>query len=394
MSRTLSRPHCLASAWRLLRLAASGAAVVAAVACGGGGGSGSGTPPTPPPVDPYGGRFIPVSCADGPLPSTTPDPRASVLALQGDRTVVLPVGASYVDAGATATDPHDGDISARIMVTGQVDTAQPGDALLRYDVTDAAGLAATPVTRVVRVTDGTPIARTARATGSTNADMGYFERLPTSYGAAPAQRFPLIVYVHGSGETGTDLAMLSGGSGRDVTALIDPDQGGGTQPFVVLYPQRCAWVVVADEMRAFLDFATQAYDVDPERVYLVGLSAGASQIWNYLESDPAGPVAAAVAMSGVDITRDPCAFAGVPMWVFAAADDTTVADSQSIGLVDQLDACTPAPPERPLLTIYATGGHVIDTGTLDLAYLGTGEPAYDPYSPDVYTWMLAHRRTR
>jgi predicted esterase len=394
MHRSSSPDPSPSLAARVLRHGVALGALLLAVACGGGGGDGTADPfPPPSGGDPYGGAFDPRSCYDGVLPPTTADPAAPVIALQGERTVVLSVGASWVDPGATATDPHDGDLGARLVVTGQVDTAQPGDFLVRYDVTDAAGHAAIPATRVVRVVapGGAPASRTARPTGSTNADMGYYERLPASYGTAPAQRFPVILYIHGSGEMGTDVAMLSGGSGRDVTALIDPDQGGGTQSFVVLYPQRCAYVVLPQEMRAFIDFATQTYDVDPDRVYLVGLSAGASQIWSYLESDP-GPVAAAVPMSGVDISHDPCTFANVPQWVFAAADDTTVSYQQSVGLVGKIDACRPAPAEPPRLTIYPTGGHVIDTGTLDLSSLGLGESTYDVYDPDVYTWLLSHRR--
>lgn len=82
------------------------------------------------------------------------DTTPPVISLNGDATVNINVGDSYVDAGATATDDTDGDISGNIVVGG--DTVDPNSAgvyVITYNVSDAAGNAATQVTRTVNVTD-------------------------------------------------------------------------------------------------------------------------------------------------------------------------------------------------------------------------------------------------
>ena len=365
-------------------------------ACGGGSSSAangstssiaSGIPPA----------LVPMQC--NPSPVATPAANAPTIALNGARVIAQTLNKPYLDAGATASDAKDGDISSHIVVTGlsELDVSRRGDYLLRYNVTNSAGAAAGESVRVVRVSDGQFAARTARPAGTTNTAMGYYERLPIHYGDDPGKRFPLIIYVHGAGEVGSNLNLLAGigtqgvTENRDTTALIDPDQDSGKQPFVVLWPQRCAQVVVATELRAFIAYAANSYSVDPARIYLVGLSAGGAQIWSYLESYQ-DQVAAAVPMAGIDITRDPCAFKDVPVWAFHAVDDDRVPASNSINVINKLRTCNPAPRERPKLTMYPAGGHVIDTPTLTLTALGTGWSSFDLYQPDIYTWLLQHHR--
>ena len=63
---------------------------------------------------------------------------------------------SYTDAGARALDNFDGWITSNIVTSGSVDTATAGTYTLTYNVSDAAGNAAIPVTRTVIVLDTTP----------------------------------------------------------------------------------------------------------------------------------------------------------------------------------------------------------------------------------------------
>jgi hypothetical protein len=73
------------------------------------------------------------------------------LALRGEPSVTLTVGAPYTDAGATAMDSTDGDLTSRIVVTNPVNTALVGTFTVTYAVSDQAGNAAAPVTRTVTV---------------------------------------------------------------------------------------------------------------------------------------------------------------------------------------------------------------------------------------------------
>ena len=94
------------------------------------------------------------------------DTTAPVITLNGSATMNLTVGDSFTDPGATATDNVDGDISGNIVVTGSVDTSTAGTYTLNYNVSDAAGNAATRVSRTVNVNE--PAGDTQAPTAPTN----------------------------------------------------------------------------------------------------------------------------------------------------------------------------------------------------------------------------------
>ncbi|MCH3881374.1 immunoglobulin-like domain-containing protein [Tenacibaculum aquimarinum] len=94
------------------------------------------------------------------------DTTAPVITLNGSSTINLIVGDSFTDPGATATDNVDGDLTSSIVVTGTVNTASAGMYTLNYNVSDAAGNAATQVTRTVNVDE--PAGDTEAPTVPTN----------------------------------------------------------------------------------------------------------------------------------------------------------------------------------------------------------------------------------
>lgn len=85
------------------------------------------------------------------LPNETPDTVKPLITLLGEAAVTLTAGESYTDAGATAQDDRDGNITDKIIITGSVDTATAGTYTLSYNVSDTAGNAADTVTRTVVV---------------------------------------------------------------------------------------------------------------------------------------------------------------------------------------------------------------------------------------------------
>jgi len=82
-----------------------------------------------------------------------PDTNIPVITLLGDNPVTVVQGTTYTDAGATASDIEDGGLTASIIVTGSVDTSTLGTYVLTYNVQDAAGNFAAPVTRTVSVVE-------------------------------------------------------------------------------------------------------------------------------------------------------------------------------------------------------------------------------------------------
>jgi VCBS repeat-containing protein len=80
-----------------------------------------------------------------------PDSTPPVIRLRGDATVSVIIDSPYTDPGATASDPEDGDLTSKIVVTNAVNTAVLGTYTITYAVSDRSGNAAVPVTRTVNV---------------------------------------------------------------------------------------------------------------------------------------------------------------------------------------------------------------------------------------------------
>ena len=108
----------------------------------------------------------------------TADVTVPVITRVGDATVNLELGSIYTDTGATAADNIDGDLTANIAVVSTVDVNTVGTYTVTYNVSDAAGNAATQVTRTVQVV---PIAITLTSPDNisvnavgylTNVDIG------------------------------------------------------------------------------------------------------------------------------------------------------------------------------------------------------------------------------
>lgn len=81
----------------------------------------------------------------------TPDTTSPVITLLGSNPVNIIVGFPYVDAGATAWDNVNGDLTANIVVTNSVNVNAAGTYTVKYNVQDAAGNSAVQVVRTVNV---------------------------------------------------------------------------------------------------------------------------------------------------------------------------------------------------------------------------------------------------
>jgi len=79
------------------------------------------------------------------------DTAVPVITIEGESTVTLEVGTTYSDAGATAEDNYDGDITESIVTVNNVDTSVVGTYTVTYNVSDANGNVSVEVTRTVNV---------------------------------------------------------------------------------------------------------------------------------------------------------------------------------------------------------------------------------------------------
>jgi predicted esterase len=364
--------------------------------CGGGGGTPS--QPATPADDPLFDECVST------VPVDAGNPNQPVISLTGPRVVNQPAGTPYVDARATATDPKDGDITNRIVVTGltTLNTNAVGDYMVRYNVTDSANLRAVEAARMVRVNAGTFTALTARDIGSTSAHMGYNEHLPVHYSDDPNQKFPLIVFQHGWGHARflnayTVQVPLSSLATVNLSGLISGSYGqwDTTRPFIVLEPQSCldalTYVVTAARMKLFIDYAIHTYKVDTTRIYMGGHSQGSGDTWDYI-NNYTQQLAAVFPISGGYGTSVGCVLKNTPAWAFNGQADTTVPYQNQVDTVNSINACNPV--ERAKVTIVPGAGHDdAETDVLTLSALGQGMPQYDIYDQSIYDWLLSHSRS-
>jgi predicted peptidase len=100
-----------------------------------------------------------------------------------------------------------------------------------------------------------------------------------------ARRWPVILFLHGSGERGRDgILQTSVGLGEGIRRHAE------RWPAIVVFPQappEHRWHgKIAHLALATLDRTIREFKTDPDRVYLAGLSAGGNGVWNLAYRTP------------------------------------------------------------------------------------------------------------
>ncbi len=254
-------------------------------------------------------------------------------------------------------------------------------------------------------------------TGTNGQFIGFLEFKPSDYGS---QKHPLIIFLHGIGERGDGTTQIQNVTANGIANLCARGAsmrftvGGQTSSFVVLSPQLSAsygswpsWYV--EEM---IKYAKANLQIDPNRIYVTGLSLGGGGVWTYAFTSYANSaqVAAIAPVCGTDDGWDAnaCASAGasnLPIWAFHCKDDGTVAytNTQHVQLTLSWNcgAMTPA----PRFTYYLSGGHsgawinAYDTGHItrpvDSSLVKTGASTSVNFTanPNIYEWFLMQTRS-
>jgi predicted peptidase len=192
--------------------------------------------------------------------------------------------------------------------------------------------------------------------------------VPKGYLTDTAKQYPLLIFLHGSGERGDDVAKVKV-HGPPKIAERDP-----AFPFLTVSPLLGTdqdWDI--DKLDKLVDHIAKAYRIDSTRVYLTGLSRGGHASWRWAIAEPRR-FAAVAAVAGRGNIGEACRLMDLPVWAFHGDRDDVVIPEGSFAMARAIRACG---GRKVRLTIYPDLGH------------NAWDPAYD--DPALYAWLLEQK---
>lgn len=163
--------------------------------------------------------------------------------------------------------------------------------------------------------------------------------------ANPSRTFPLIIFLHGSGERGDDNeAQLKWGA-----LQFSSDENMKNFPAFVLAPQcptNQQWAVYDGQFRKqatkplqlvyklILDLKKRL-PIDEDRIYITGLSMGGFGTFDAIARYPDLFAAAIPVCGGGDPTTAPN-FKDLPVWIYTGSEDAVVPPERSLEMLDAL----------------------------------------------------------
>jgi len=219
---------------------------------------------------------------------------------------------------------------------------------------------------------------------------GFYTSLPANYSSG--KKYPLLVFVHGSGELGDGSAgslpaVLRNGPpmqiDQQLTNNVDahfPDPvvvGGQSFEFIVLSPQMITQPAQNGPEQQMVDdiinYAIAHYRVDASKINLTGLSMGGFGTWDLAIKHPE-EFAAIVPICGGGDTAEIWKLRNMPVWCFHGAKDSTVPIGMEQKMIRALQIYNPSIK----FTIYPDAGHDSWTATYN--------------NDSLYQWLLLQKR--
>ncbi|MEY8020052.1 PHB depolymerase family esterase [Muriicola sp. SD30] len=163
-------------------------------------------------------------------------------------------------------------------------------------------------------------------------NLQYYLYFPKTYEADEGKLFPMLLFLHGGGESGDSLAVLKKNGPPKMLAE------GKQFPFMVLAPQnphKKQWWNVRAVMK-LLDTVMTQYRIDPKRIYLSGLSRGGSAAWEMAVQYPDRFAALAVVCGMAPVPYASWINKDLPIWVFHGTEDRSIPFSESEAMVAAL----------------------------------------------------------
>lgn len=180
-----------------------------------------------------------------------------------------------------------------------------------------------------------------------SVNLPYLCYIPEEYdGSKP---FPLVVYLHGAGESGDDVERIAN------IGFFSKIKAGEKFPVLMVGPlcsRNKYWGNYLERLNIFLDHIVAEYNVDTSRIYLTGPSMGGTGTWLWLLANPER-FAAAAPVCGTGVCWAGERIKDKPIWVIHGDEDEGVPLRESIAMVDGIKLYG----GNPRVTILKGVGH-------------------------------------
>jgi len=213
---------------------------------------------------------------------------------------------------------------------------------------------------------------------SEKADLNYAMYIPGEYGVNPEREWPLILYLHGGDRVNSTVRILK--NDYLLSKLANQDYFS----FIVVAPQGTGeyefWATdeMVDSILTLLDEIQGVLTVDPNRIYLTGVSAGGNGTWSIGLRHPERFAALAPVMGyygwPFTVPENICDLEDVPVWAFHGEKDETIPLDAEQSLVNALKACG----GDVQFTVFPGIGHDVNQEKV--------------YSSELYEWLLEQKR--
>lgn len=229
--------------------------------------------------------------------------------------------------------------------------------------------------------------------GSTESPYGFYVYTPSTH-SLDGPTYPLLVFLHGSGEKGnssTDSNKLLLVLRNGPPMMIHKKTWKPASPMIVVSPQCHDGGWNAQKIHEFIAYCSTTYKVNPKRIYVTGLSMGGYGTFDYIGTYGANSYAAAcVPICGGGNTSKAANFLDIPTWAFHGDADGTVSVNNSINMIKAINAQNPT--QKALLSIYPGVGHNSWSMTYDGTGIGKERDDYDPFEQPIYDWMFEYEK--
>lgn len=200
-------------------------------------------------------------------------------------------------------------------------------------------------------------------------ELLYRFMIPENYNQDSTEKYPVVLFLHGAGERGNDNEKQL----TYIDEIFGANKMRKEHPCFVIVPQcpenkkwvEVDWSLMSNKQPAqmseslkltisLLYTIIRKYNIDSNRIYVVGLSMGGYGTWDVISRFPY-LFAAAIPICGGGDEAQASKLADVPIWAFHGTKDKVVPVERSRNMVEAISKAG----GKPKYTEFPNRGHLV-----------------------------------